>query len=66
MQAIVDADICPQRGVLGLPDLRTGDGPAVDTVIRIGKKGQNAHALRHLLNAVSAKEKKRAVFELLE
>jgi predicted RNA-binding protein YlqC (UPF0109 family) len=32
----------------------------------IGKKGQHAYAIRHLVNAVSAKAKKRAFFEILE
>jgi len=32
----------------------------------IGKKGQTAHAMRTILNAVSAKEKKRMVLEILE
>lgn len=32
----------------------------------IGKRGQTAHAMRTILNAVSAKEKKRMVLEILE
>ena len=32
----------------------------------IGKQGRTAHALRTILNAVSSKEKKRTVLEILE
>lgn len=32
----------------------------------IGKRGQNAGAIRLLLNAVAAKEKKRAIMEIIE
>ena len=32
----------------------------------IGKKGQHAYAIRHLVNAVSAKLKKRGVLEIIE
>jgi hypothetical protein len=32
----------------------------------IGKQGRTAHAMRTILSAVSAKEKKRAVLEILE
>jgi len=32
----------------------------------IGRSGRTAQAIRHLLSAVSAKEKKRAILEILE
>jgi predicted RNA-binding protein YlqC (UPF0109 family) len=32
----------------------------------IGKEGRNAHAIRTILNAAAAKEKKRVVLEILE
>jgi hypothetical protein len=32
----------------------------------IGKRGQTAHAMRTILGAVSAKERKRAVLEIIE
>ncbi|MCB0260010.1 MAG: KH domain-containing protein [Calditrichaeota bacterium] len=44
-------------------ELRVGEG---DMGKIIGKRGQNASALRTLLNAVSAKSGKRAVLEILE
>ena len=44
-------------------ELRVGDG---DMGKVIGRRGQNASALRTLLNAVAAKSGKRAVLEILE
>lgn len=44
-------------------ELHVGDG---DMGKVIGKRGQNAQAIRTLLNAASAKTRKRAVLEILE
>ena len=44
-------------------EVRVGKG---DMGKVIGKRGQNARSIRTLLNAVSAKDGKRAVMEILE
>ena len=44
-------------------ELRVGDG---DMGKVIGKNGQNAQAIRTLLNAASAKTGKRSVLEIIE
>ncbi len=44
-------------------ELKVGKG---DIGKVIGKRGQNALAIRTLLNAVAAKEKKRAIMEILD
>lgn len=44
-------------------ELRVGPG---DMGKVIGKRGQNAHAIRTLLNAASAKAGKRTVLEIIE
>lgn len=44
-------------------ELRVGEGEIGKV---IGRRGQTAHAIRTLLNAIAAKQGKRAVLEILD